>query len=128
MKNCCTHIGQLSQFPVSDSIDRLGIVNDPGICHQKAGHIRPVLIEIRINSACHDRTGNVRAASGKGLNSSIFFGSVESRYHCAFQTAQFLGNQFFCDLSVKLAVSVKTDHLCRIYKGKSQISSHDLSV
>ena len=128
MKNRRSHIGQFSQFPVSDRIDWLGIVNDPGICHQKAGHIGPVLIEIRVNSSRHDRTGNVRAASGKGLDRPVFLCPVKSRNHCAVQISQFLGDQFFCDLSVKLAVSVEADHLCRIYKGKSQISRHDLSI
>ena len=81
MKDGCTHIGQLPQFPVGNYLDNFRLFDDPGICNQKSWHVSPVLINICPYRFCHNGTGNVRASSGKGLHSSVFSGAVKSGNH-----------------------------------------------
>ena len=77
---------------------------------------------------CHQRTGDIRAASGKGHYSPVFLRSVESRNDSPLKICQAGREQFICDRIIKVSVLIETNDFRRIYKGNPKIGSHDLTV
>ena len=71
VENGSAHVCKLSQLSVGDSCDRLGVVNDPGVADKEAAYVSPVLIKNSVDSICNDRTCNIGAASGEGLDGVV---------------------------------------------------------
>ena len=63
VKNARAHVGKLSEFFVGDRLDNLGILDDPGICDQKARYVGPVFIDIGLAGTCNDRSRYIRTTS-----------------------------------------------------------------
>ena len=78
-----TAVAQLPQFVVGDLRDGLGIVHDPGVRHQDAGHVGPVLVDIGIQSRRRQCAGDVAAPPGEGLDLPVRELAVEAGDHHA---------------------------------------------
>ena len=71
MKHAGAHVGQLAQLLVCNGFNDLGVIHDPWVRDQHAGHIRPVLIHIRMDGLCHDGAGDIGTSPGKRLDRSV---------------------------------------------------------
>ena len=123
-----SHIGQLTQFPVGDRFNHCRIFDNPRVCHQKSGNIRPVLVKISVNGLCHKRSGDIRSSSGKGGYVSIRIASVKSRNDRTSGIFQALLQHGIGLFRIKTSVFVEEDHISGIDKLKLQIGSHNQSV
>ena len=81
MQYRCAHVRKLTQFLICNCFDRFRILDNSRICHKKTGNICPVLIYIRMDSLCHDRTRNIRTASGESCHHTIILSPVETRHN-----------------------------------------------
>ena len=63
MKHGRSHVGKLAQLTVGDRLNRFRIRNDMRIGYKETGHVSPVLIEVCVHGACHDRTCDIRTSS-----------------------------------------------------------------
>ena len=91
MKDAGSHVGKLPQFLVCNGLDNFRILHDSGVCHQNAGHIRPVLVHIRVDGLGHDRARNIGTASGKCFDGPIRLGTVKTRDNSLLHMLQTLG-------------------------------------
>ena len=123
MKNACSHIGKLPEFSVCNGLDYLRILYNPWVCHQKAGYIRPVLIQICMNRFCHNGARHIGTASGKGLYAPIRTGTVKARNHSPFHMGQTLRKLFIGQICLKVSLLIKENHLCSVNKFISQMLS-----
>src|SRR5699024_10818059 len=114
-----SHIGKLAELSVCDRLDHSRIIHDPGICHKESGDVRPVLIEICMNSFGNQRSGNIRTASGEGLHHTVLHSSVESRDHCALAFCETFHQKDVCIIRVKDPVYIKPDHRSGVDKLES---------
>ena len=128
MKNSSSHVGKLTKFSVCDCLDRLRIVNDAWICYKKTGNVRPVLINICMNSFCNQRSGHIRTTSGKCLYRAICTCAVKSRNNRMLGFAEFFGKEFIGLLRFQITSFIKTDHRSCIHKIISKVCSHDLTI
>src|SRR5690606_30088955 len=71
------HVGELAELTVGDDVDRPGVVYDPGVGHEQAGDVRPVLVGRCADAAGDDGARDVAAAAGKGLHLAVGPGAVE---------------------------------------------------
>ena len=123
-----SHVGQLPQLPVCNDVDSLGIVDDPRIRHQNAGHIGPVLVHIRMDRLRHDGAGDVRAAPGEGLHRPVRFRAVKARHHGAPAFREPGRERSVGSLPVKAAVLIEQHRFGGVHELKAQIGGHDDSV
>ena len=128
MKNACSHIGKLPEFSVCNGLDYLRILYNPWVCHQKAGYIRPVLIQICMNRFCHNGARHIGTASGKGLYAPIRTGTVKARNHSPFHMGQTLRKLFIGQICLKVSLLIKENHLCSVNKFISQIICYHNTV
>ena len=128
MQNACPHVRKLPQFLIGNGINADRIGDDAGIGNQKAGHVCPVLIDLRMHRTGNDGTGNVRAAPGKGFHASVGHGAVEAGDNGRIHLFQALRQHLIRLIIIKFPMLVKENHFCRVDERKFQIGGHDDSV
>ena len=117
-------VAQLPQFVVGDLRDGLGIVHDPGVCHQDAGHVGPVLVDIGIQSRRRQCAGDIAAPPGEGLDLPVRELAVEAGDHhagAAHQDPQGL----IAALLVHGAVEAEMDPVRRVDELETQEVRHE---
>ncbi len=55
-----------------------GSFDDLGVGHEEAGHVRPVLVHIRVERGRGQRAGDVAAAAGEGLDRAVGHDAVKA--------------------------------------------------
>ncbi len=128
VENGSAHIRELSQFPVCDSLNAYGIIDDPGICHHKARDICPVLVDVRLAGSRYDRTRDIASAPGKSLDMSVKSSAVKSRNDRSGCLRENLGENLIGLLLVQISLFVKKDHIFGVDKFIAKIAGHDASV
>ena len=83
MQHLCAAVGKLTQLGIGCAVNGLGIFDDSGVCHQDAGNIRPVFVDIGIQSGSSKRAGDIGAAAGKGADLAVGHEAVEAGNHDA---------------------------------------------
>ena len=124
MQHGRAHIGKLAQFSVSDRLDLFRVRDDIRVCNQKAGYVRPVFVNIRMNRLCNDRTGDIGAASGERANASVRICAIKARHNRAFHVLKAFAKYLVGLYCIEFAIFLKKYDLCRIDKFISQISRH----
>ena len=124
MQHGRAHIGKLAQFSVSDRLDLFRVRDDIRVCDQKAGYVRPVFVNIRMNRLCNDRTGDIGAASGERANASVRICAIKARHNRVFHVLKAFAQYFVGLYCIEFAIFLKKYDLCRIDKFISQISRH----
>ena len=71
VQHLCADIGKLAQLVIGDTFDGLGVVNDAGVCHQNAGNVGPVFVDVCIECCCGQSACDVGAASREGLDPAM---------------------------------------------------------
>ena len=128
VQNGCTHIGKLAQFAISKLANAARMVDHVRIRHQKAVHVRPVFIHLRIGGPGHDGAGNVAAPPGEGVDFAAPDAAVESGNDGLRHGFQLLGHHIVGALAVKGAVVVEKHQIFGIQKGKAQIVRQQQTV
>ena len=123
-----SHVGKLTKFFICDGFDRFWIFYDSRIGNQETGNICPVLIQICLDCLGYERTGDIRAASWKCNDCSIFCCTVKSRDDCMLQLCKAGRQDLICYLSVESTVFFKSYNFCCIYKLVTKVGSHYLTV
>ena len=116
MQDAGSHVRELAQFAVGDGADRLRIADDARVCHQEAGDVGPVFIEIRVQALGQDRTGDVAAASGHDADASIRSAAVKARHDEGLVVAGDALQALLAEVVVDAAVIAETDHVLGIYE------------
>ena len=125
MEHLCADIAELAELGVGDALDGLGVLDDLGVRHQEAGHIRPVLVHVGVQRRRGQCAGNVAAAAGKRVDAAVGHGPVESRNDhppARRGTAQVL----IAGLLVYRAVQLELQPQGAVQKIKAQIVRHQL--
>ena len=128
MEHACAHVGELAELTVRDRLDDAGILDDVRIGYEEAGHVGPVLIEVRMHRARDDGTGDVGSASGKCLDSAVGIRSVKSGDDGVRQALKSGGEQLLRCVGVEGAVLEETDVACGVDKLKTEIVSKKNTV
>ena len=118
-------VAQLPELIVSNLGDGLGIVNDPGICHENTGNVGPVFVHIRIQGRSGQGTGDVGAATGEGLDPAVGHHAVEAGNHRAVALVQ-SSQSGIGSLLVHGGVELKLDPVGRVNEVKAQEACHQL--
>ena len=116
------HVGQLPQLHIGNVFDRSWIIDDPGVGHQKAGHIRPVLIDRGPGRPGDQGAGHIRAAPGQDAHlARILIASVESGKDGPLVFGQFGGQGLVGLLRQEPAFAVEENEILCIDKVVAQI-------
>ena len=125
VEHLCADIAELAELGVGDALDGLGVLDDLGVRHQEAGHIRPVLVHVGVQRRRGQCAGDVAAAAGKRVDAAVGHGPVESRNDhppARRGTAQVL----IAGLLVYRAVQLELQPQGAVQKIKAQIVRHQL--
>ena len=94
MKNGGAHEGQFPELCIGNSGNRLGVGNNARVCHENAGNIRPVLVDIGAGGSGRKSACYVASAPAHNLYLSSGETAVESGdyYLSEFRERLFDGN------------------------------------
>ena len=127
MQHGSAHVGQLAQLLIRNTLDRLRILDDPRICHQESGDIRPVLVNVGAYCARDQRARDVRSAAGERDDLSRFPSrSVKARDHSVLMSGKLLRQGFLRVVEEQSALLVEQDQACCVDKIIAQKSRRQL--
>ena len=116
-------IAELTQLAVRHAADGCGVFHDAGIGHQDAGHVRPVLVHIRVQGRRRQRAGDVAAAPGQGHHPAIGHGTVEAGDHHPL-AVRCLPQRLIAGILIHSAVKLEPQPQRRVQEGIAQILRH----
>ena len=106
--------------------DSFGILDNGGIGRVQTGYIRPVLVQIRIDRAGGQASGDIRSAPLEGVDPAVHIGAVKPGDHSPVQGQQGRTHGPSGHGIVELSVFIKTYTPGGIDKGEAQIPGEDL--
>ena len=124
VKHLRAGIAQLPKLVVGDFRDSLRIVHDPGVGHEDAGHVRPVLVHVRVQRRRRQRAGDIAAAPGEGMDGAVGHGAVESGDHRAVAKQHLIAQRLVGHLPVHGAVHVEHYPVCRVHELEAEVGRH----
>ena len=78
MQDLRTEIAELAELGIGHAGDRFGVFHDPGVRHQNAGDVGPVLIDLRVQSRSSQSAGDIGASAGEGADVAVRSETVEA--------------------------------------------------
>ena len=124
MQNAGSHVGKLSEFKISDMLDRQRVLHHARVCHQHSRYVCPVLIDIRLSCPCNDRSCYIRSSAREQADFSAFgVTAVKSRNNGSLMFCQLLGKSFVGLIGQESSSVIKEDQLLCIHKVISEICS-----
>ena len=76
-------VAQLPQLVIGHLGDGLGVLHDPGVRHEDAADVRPVLVDLRVQCRRRQSPGDVAAAPAEGADAPVGHEAVEAGDHRA---------------------------------------------
>ena len=126
VKHLGAGVAQLPKLVVGDLGDGLGIVHDPGVGHENAGHVRPVFVHIRVQRRRGQCAGDVAAAPGEGMDGTVGHGAVEAGDHRAVAQQNLVAQCLVGRFPIYGAVHVEHHPVSRVHELEAKISRHQL--
>ena len=94
MQHLRAHVAQFAQLVIGDALDGVGVFDYARVCHEYAGNIRPVFVDVRSERRRGKRTRYVAAAAGENADAAVG--------HCAVKAG---GDDFSaCGEALKLRI------------------------
>ena len=118
-------VAQLAQLGIGDALDGLGILDDARVGHQEAGHVRPVLIDVRVERGRGQRAGDVAAAAGEGLDRAVGHDAVKAGHHDAAAGGRVL-QRLIARLLIDGTVETELQPHSAVEEVEAQIVGHQL--
>ena len=126
MQHLRAGVAQLAQLVVGHLGNGLGIVDDAGVSHQNTGNVRPVFVDLGIQRGGCQRTGDVTAATGEGVNGAVGHHTVEAGGHNALADPAQLLQGGIGLLRIHGAVQIELHPVGSVHKLEIQICGHQL--
>ena len=128
VQNVRPHIGQFAQFFERDDLDLFGALHDARIAGEEAAHVRPVLIQVGIHRARHDRAADVAPAARKRFDLPVRARTVKTGDHGMFCRRKARLDERVRSLFVEGALFIEKDDVFRVHKFPAEQNRDDARV